>query len=97
MKLSQKLTKWIEGKANKVTDELDLPAPYTDQLCFESHAYIAQATAEKIFKDFEPLVGVLEELRDLMEDVRTGNYSPDSFTNQPANHILTELKEKGYL
>lgn len=33
---------------------------------------------------------VLEELADLMDDVRSGNYAPDSFTTQPARELLTE-------
>lgn len=34
------------------------------------------------------LVGALDELNCLMEDVRTGNYEPDSFTNQPSSKAL---------
>lgn len=39
----------------------------------------------------------LEELRDLMEGVREGEYTPDSFTGRPANAIPTKLRAAGIL
>lgn len=35
---------------------------------------------------------VLEELADLMDDVVSENYTPDSFTTQPARDLLRALK-----
>jgi hypothetical protein len=34
----------------------------------------------------------LEELRDLMEAVRSGDYTPDSFTVQPADRAIAKAK-----
>ena len=36
-------------------------------------------------------VGVLRELADLMDAVREGSYTPDSFTTQPARALLGEV------
>lgn len=38
------------------------------------------------------LTEALEELSDLMDDVRTGDYEPDSFTTQPARQVLKEVR-----
>lgn len=40
-----------------------------------------------------PVVEAGMELADLMDDVRSGDYVPDSFTNQPMEIALTKLKE----
>jgi len=34
----------------------------------------------------------LEELADLMEEVRTGAYIPDTFTNQPAREVIAKYR-----
>lgn len=39
-------------------------------------------------------IKVLEEHRDIMEDVRTGDYKPDSFTNQPIQILIDRLLNK---
>lgn len=39
-------------------------------------------------------IEILKEHRDLMEDVRTGNYKPDSFTNQPIQILIDRLLNK---
>lgn len=41
------------------------------------------------------LVEVLEELTDLMEDTRQGEYTPDSFTTQPARIVLATHRKGG--
>ena len=38
----------------------------------------------------ERLENVLSELADLVDDVRTGDYKPDSYTTQPARAALME-------
>jgi len=38
------------------------------------------------------LIAAAEELVDLMEDVRTGDYTPDSFTTQPMRMAIKEAK-----
>ena len=43
----------------------------------------------------ERAVDVLSELADLMDDVRTGDYKPDSFTTQPAREALKDIGEGG--
>ena len=40
------------------------------------------------------LIAAAEEMLDLMEDVRTGNYVPDSFTTQPLRIALNYIKQK---
>jgi predicted RNase H-like nuclease (RuvC/YqgF family) len=53
--------------------------------------------AEKIAaleKRVERLRGALEELVDLMEDVRSGDYTPDSFTCDPARAALKQDEDK---
>lgn len=35
------------------------------------------------------MAGALSELAELTELTRTGDYKPDSFTTQPANHAIT--------
>lgn len=42
----------------------------------------------------EDLAEALSELRDLMEDVREGNYQPDTFTVVVANNILKRYAEE---
>ena len=42
---------------------------------------------------FPEFVNVLEELRDLMEGVREGNYNPDSLTLQPAEIAIYKAKQ----
>jgi hypothetical protein len=48
------------------------------------------------------LQDALSELADLMDAVRAGDYTPDSFTTQPARAVLAEIllselaKETGY-
>ena len=41
------------------------------------------------------LVEALEELIDLVEDIRDGSYIPDSFTLQPARAALAAYREQG--
>jgi len=38
------------------------------------------------------LLDALKELRDLMEEVRTGDYKPDSFTNQIADAAIAKAE-----
>lgn len=38
------------------------------------------------------LADVLAELADLVDDIRSGNYKPDSFTTQPARLILADYQ-----
>jgi hypothetical protein len=40
----------------------------------------------------DELLEALEELVDLMEAVRTGEYKPDSFTTQPARAAIAKAK-----
>lgn len=49
--------------------------------------------AAKALRAHEGLVKALEELADLMEAVRTGEYAPDSFTCQPARAALSEARK----
>ena len=44
--------------------------------------------------EIERLRKALEELADLMDDVRSGNYKPDSFTTQTARELLARDKEQ---
>lgn len=53
-----------------------------------------QETAEYILKDVEELVECLDELTDLMEDVKNGEYKPDSFTTQPARIAMAKWNQK---
>lgn len=46
-------------------------------------------------EDMKSLVEALEELVDLMEDVRQGEYIPDSFTTQPARIALAAHRKGG--
>jgi hypothetical protein len=46
------------------------------------------AIVAPLIEENKKLRDCLSELVDLMEDVRTGNYSPDSFTTQPAKRVL---------
>lgn len=41
-------------------------------------------------KTVEIMREALEELADLMDDVRAGEYKPDSFTTQPAREALSK-------
>lgn len=43
--------------------------------------------------DVSALVEALEELIDLMEDIRQGEYVPDSFTTQPARIALATYRK----
>lgn len=43
--------------------------------------------------DVSALVEALEELVDLMEDIRQGEYTPDSFTTQPARISLDAYRK----
>jgi hypothetical protein len=53
---------------------------------------------QKSTSDVSALVEALEELVDLMEDTRQGEYIPDSFTTQPARIALaTHRKQCGEL
>ena len=40
-------------------------------------------------------VEVLEELRVLVKDIRSGDYKPDSLTMQPTEDLLAKIKERG--
>lgn len=42
----------------------------------------------------EELVEALEELVDLMDDIRQGEYTPDSFTTQPARVALAAYRKR---
>ena|SRR5690625_2959970 len=46
-------------------------------------------------EDMKALVDALEELVDLMEDTRRGEYTPDSFTTQPARIALAAYRKGG--
>ena len=54
------------------------------RLMFELQAVTEQQAEAIRLKD-----AALAELKDLMEDVYTGNYHPDSFTTQPARIALS--------
>lgn len=45
--------------------------------------------------DVSALVEALEELVDLVEDIRQGEYIPDSFTTQPARIALDAYRKGG--
>lgn len=45
--------------------------------------------------DVSILVEALEELVDLMEDTRQGEYTPDSFTTQPARIAIDAYRRGG--
>lgn len=49
---------------------------------------VANDTVKRQNGQIKALADALRELRDLMEDVRLGNYKPDSFTTQPADAAL---------
>jgi hypothetical protein len=64
------------------------------------HVYLAQlaAISKKLAADTKPrkadaqseeMADVLSELADLMDDVISGEYTPDSFTTQPARRVLS--------
>lgn len=55
--------------------------------------YTAPQPAEQ--PDVTQLVEALEELIDLMEDIRQGEYVPDSFTTQPARIALVAHRKQG--
>ena len=40
------------------------------------------------------LYEALKELADLMDDIRSGNYTPDSFTTQPARAALALVSKE---
>ena len=40
-------------------------------------------------------IETLKEHRDLMNDVITGDYKPDSFTNQPLNILIDRIENGG--
>lgn len=56
--------------------------------------YTAPQPAPEVAMLVDELVEALEELVDLMEDTRQGEYIPDSFTTQPAR-IALEAYRKG--
>ena len=47
-------------------------------------------------KYFEEVVDCLKEAIILMNDVRTGDYKPDSFTTQPWEKALTDIGVKNF-
>ena len=54
--------------------------------------YNAQETIQVLIEDRARLIAAAEELVDLMEDVRTGDYIPDSFTTQPMRMAIKDAK-----
>lgn len=60
-----------------------------------SHLIAASRNAlPALLATLSEMVGVLEELADLMDDVRTGDYSPDNFTTQPARAALDRAADR---
>ena len=55
----------------------------------EIYDYLTQFAAPEVPGE---VVDCLSEAIDLMEDVRTGNYKPDSFTTQPWKKALKSLE-----
>lgn len=53
----------------------------------------AQDTIDAQAATIKALVEALGELADLMDDVRSGDYIPDSFTTQPARAAIAAAKE----
>ena len=56
------------------------------------HVIEYQAFTEAV-ELIDELEDAAKELRDLMDDVRNGDYKPDSFTNQPIDKALAKIKE----
>lgn len=54
--------------------------------------YIISDELVKLSYPSDNLLIALEELAGLIDDVRTGDYKPDSFTNQLADKAIAEYK-----
>jgi hypothetical protein len=59
-----------------------------DQPLTDEQAALVARSANLHYK----LLSALEELADLMNSVRSGDYKPDSFTCQPARRIIAEAR-----
>ncbi len=82
-KLPDKLAAKMQAQVNR----------YKDDSCWneaDAYSFGFQAGAAEVLAMAERLAEALDELRDLMEGVREGDYRPDSFTCQPAKQALAD-------
>jgi hypothetical protein len=68
--------------------ESDLKTEREDCREWEKMYQEAERDLKKAESETRQLREALQELADLMEEVRTGNYKPDTFTCQPARRVL---------
>lgn len=63
-------------------------------IALEEYADFKEKQVDSLTAKVEGLTDSLSEAIDLMEDVRTGRYKPDSFTTQPWKQALDgQIKE----
>jgi len=58
----------------------------------DTHEDVEKAANARLIAAAPDLYEALRELTALMEDVRTGQYTPDSFTTQPARITLAKAE-----
>lgn len=58
-----------------------------------SEAVLRSEDIVEVLKQRAELLEALKELSDLMDDVRSGNYEPDSFTTQPARTAISRAEK----
>lgn len=61
-----------------------------EELCKFANDYEGQR--DTLRQQLAETLSTLEELADLMDDVRANEYEPDRFTTQPARALLSKLK-----
>jgi len=67
---------------------------FNDRIRYAFHRGYSAAEKDALNSEVvRELVECLEEYIDLMDDVRSGNYTPDSFTNQSAKAALEKLNK----
>lgn len=100
--MNKKLSEWIEGEAEKYAEAMECQCksadPYAIGCCFSESSYelchkkAATATAEKILKDFAPVIEALQKYWD-------GDfYIEDEHKYiEVIDKAFKELKSKGYL
>jgi len=83
----QTKAEWIASIAKSMEEDLDAMREARDRAIADRIPF-AEKYAKPLAVRIEQLEDTLSELVDLMEGVRTGEYTPDSFTCQPARNLL---------
>ncbi len=85
----EKKTPSFEGKKAIPVATIGISTPVFDTVKLDARM---EYLTNRIMSDGD--IQVLQEHLDLMEDVRTGDYKPDAFTNQPLQILINRLLNK---